>query len=106
RYIFQDEAEPLPKAVKSPLVAENKKPLPPPVPQGPPPPPPINVKFFGFANRPGQARQVFLSEGDDTFIAKEGDIVERRYKVAKINNDSVDITDVLNNNTQRIMLSQ
>lgn len=103
RNIFRDEEEKLPTP-KTPVIK-----TPPPIPQpppGPPPPPPINLKFFGFANRPGQQKQVFLASGDDTFIAKEGDIVNRQYKVVKINNDSVDILDVLNNNTQRIMLSQ
>lgn len=106
RNIFQDEPEPLPREVKSPLSPKNTPPPGPFVPPPPPPPPPINIKFFGFANRPGQAKQVFLAAGDDTFIAKEGDIINRQYKVARINNDSVDITDILNNNTQRIMLSQ
>jgi len=50
---------------------------PPPV----PPPPPINLKFFGFANRPGETKKVFLSQGEDVFIAAEGDIVDRRYRV-------------------------
>jgi hypothetical protein len=103
RNIFRDEPEPLPKPVH-PVI--NPQPVKPPVQQGPPPPPPINLKFFGFANRPGQAKQVFLAEGDDTFIAREGDIVDRRYKVLKINNSSVEIQDVLNNNTQTIPLSQ
>src|SRR5579859_1137657 len=31
----------------------------------PPPPPPINLKFFGFASKPGEPKQVFLSQGDD-----------------------------------------
>ncbi len=103
RNIFRDEPEPLPQP-RHPVIAQQQQQTP--VSQGPPPPPPINLKFFGFANRPGQAKQVFLADGEDTFIAKEGDIVDRRYKVVKIYNDAVDIQDVLNNNTQRIALSQ
>jgi len=72
----------------------------------PPPPPPINLKFFGFASKPGEPKQVFLSQGDDIFIAKEGDIVDRRYKVVQIKTASVLIQDVLNNNTQEIALTQ
>ncbi|HZR28478.1 MAG TPA: hypothetical protein VFA71_06830 [Terriglobales bacterium] len=72
----------------------------------PPPPPPINLKFFGFASKPGEPKQVFLSQGDDIFIAKEGDIVDRRYKVVQIKTASVLIEDVLNNNTQEIALTQ
>jgi hypothetical protein len=56
---------------------------------------PIPLKFFGFANRPGEAKKVFLIKGDDTFIAGEGDIVDRRYKVVKISPTSVDIQDVV-----------
>ncbi|MBV8206297.1 MAG: hypothetical protein JO041_05855 [Acidobacteria bacterium] len=105
RNIFQDEPIKVVEKIPDPRTTA---PPPPPAPAntGPPPPPPINLKFFGFANRPGQARQVFLAEGDDTFIAREGDIVDRRYKVLKINNDSVEIQDMLNNNTQRILMTQ
>jgi hypothetical protein len=76
------------------------------VPQGPPPPPPINLKFFGFANKPGEAKKIFLSEGEDVFIAGEGDIVNRRYRILHITPVSVEVEDVLNNNRQSIPLTQ
>ena len=57
--------------------------------------PPIPLKFFGFANRPGEPKKVFLIKGDDTFIAGEGEIVDRRYKVVKISPTSVEIQDVV-----------
>ena len=69
-------------------------------------PPPINLKFFGFASKPGQPRRIFLSQGEDVFVASEGEIVNRRYKVLKINTGSVEIEDVLNNNKQTIPLTQ
>jgi hypothetical protein len=75
------------------------------VPAGPPPPPPINLKFFGFANKPGEARRVFLVQGEDVFIAGEGDIVDRRYRVVHITNTAVEMEDVLNNNKQSIPLT-
>lgn len=56
---------------------------------------PIPLKFFGFANRPGEPRKVFLIKGDDTFIAGEGDIVDRRYKLVKISPTSVEMQDVV-----------
>ncbi len=91
---------PVAKATKNPppQVAE--------VPTGPPPPPPILLKFFGFANRPGEAKKVFLEQGEDIFVASEGDIVNRRYKVLHIAPTSVEIEDVLNNNRQSIPLTQ
>src|SRR5437868_6168701 len=78
----------------------------PPAPPPPPPPPPINLKFFGFANKPGEPRKAFLSQGDDVFIAVEGDIVDRRYKVIHIGPTSVEVEDVLYNNRQSIPLTQ
>jgi hypothetical protein len=71
-----------------------------------PPPPPIELKFFGFANKPGEAKRIFLSHGEDIFIASEGDIVNRRYRVLHISPAAVDIEDVLNNNRQSIPLTQ
>jgi hypothetical protein len=101
RNIFLLQAE-LPKVVQSPVVQQQPQQIY----QGPPPPPPINVKFFGFANRPGESKRIFLSSGEDIWVAKEGDIVNRRYKVVKINANSVEIEDVLSNNRQSIPLSQ
>jgi hypothetical protein len=74
-------------------------------PPPPPPPPPINLKFFGFASKPGEGKKVFLSEGEDVFIAAEGDVVNRHYKVLRISPTSVEIEDVLNNNRQSIPLT-
>lgn len=74
-------------------------------PPPPPPPPPINLKFFGLLNRAGEPRQAFLLQNDEVFVAKEGDVVNRRYKVVKINNNSVEIEDLLANNKQTLPLT-
>ena len=71
----------------------------------PPPPPPINLKFFGLASRTGEPTKIFLGTGEDVFVAGEGDIVNRRYKIVKINPNSVDIEDVLSNRRQTIPLT-
>jgi hypothetical protein len=97
RNIFQAQVD-----IPQPVVRENTAPQPPP---GPPPPPPITLKFFGFANKPGEPRKVFLSQGDDVFIAGEGEIVDRRYKILRITPNSVEVEDVLNNNRQSIQLT-
>jgi hypothetical protein len=102
RNIFEAQAS-LPEPVRQ--VVKNTPP-PPPVDQGPPPPPPIPLKFFGFANKPGEAKSIFLANGDAVFIGREGDIVNRRYKILRIQNTQVEIEDVLNNNRQTIPLTQ
>jgi len=102
RNIFQAQVD-----IPKPIVRPNTdKPAPPSPPPGPPPPPPIDLKFFGFASRPGEAKRVFLSRGEDVFIAGEGEIVARRYKILRISAASVEVEDVLNNNRQEIFLSQ
>jgi hypothetical protein len=100
RNIFRAQAE-----IPQPIVPAIKLPEPPPQPTGPPPPPPINLKFVGFARGSGEPTRVFLTQGDDIFVAAEGEIVNRRYKVMRINPNSVEIEDVLSNNRQTIPLS-
>ena len=107
RNIFMATEEPkdikIPPAQGSGFVGKVTPP-PPPQPSGPPPPPPINLKFFGFASGPDHKR-VFLAQGDDVFVAGEGDIVQRRYKIVKINNNNIEVLDVLSNHSQTIQLT-
>jgi len=88
-----------------------KPPLPTPQPPQPPPQPmpqvaPITLRFFGFANRPGEPKRIFLADGDSVFVASEGDVVARRYKVQRIGVNSVEIQDLLNNATVTLPLTQ
>jgi len=103
RNIFTAAAEPIPAPI-APGQTDHKKEAY--VAPAPPPPPPILLKFFGFANKPGEPKRVFLSQGEDVFVASEGDIVDRRYRVLRISATSVEIEDILNNNRQSIPLTQ
>lgn len=76
-----------------------------PVAQGPPPPPPIDLTFFGYQANNG-VKKAFLLHGTDVFIASEGDVVDHHYKIDKINPLSIQVTDLLYNNTQTLPLSQ
>lgn len=103
RNIFRAQAnDPIPAPIKSPLVDKNKQ-TPIPTPTGPPP---ILLKFYGFAHAPADSRKkIFLSEGGNIFIASEGEVVNRRYRVVRVQQNSVQIEDLLNNNTQVIPLT-
>jgi hypothetical protein len=69
--------------------------------------PPIPLKFYGFASRIGEPKKIFLKLGEDVFVAGEGEIVDRRYKVIHISPTSVQIQDVVNSGPpQNIPLTQ
>jgi hypothetical protein len=97
RNIFREHEEPapIPKPVAPALTTST----------GPPPPPPINLRFFGFASRPGEAKKIFLSQGEDVFIAAEGDIVNRRYRILHIGVNTVEVEDVLGGRRQVLPLT-
>ena len=73
-------------------------------PSGPPPPPPIDLKFYGFAKQQNGRKLVFLMHGEDIFIAGSGDIVNGRYKVIQVNDNSVVIEDLAYANQQTLPL--
>jgi hypothetical protein len=77
----------------------------PPTPTPTPPPPPIPLKFYGFASKGNEPKKIFLADEGEVFVARQGDIVERKYKVIQINNTSVVIEDMLNSNRQTIQVT-
>jgi hypothetical protein len=100
------EEKPIETTIASVRPREPMGPPAPPTPTPTPPPPPITLKFYGFASKGNEPKRIFLADQDEVFLARQGDIVERKYKVAQINNTSVVIEDVLNNNRQTIPLTQ
>ena len=106
RNIFRmEEAAPIPGTVASVRTLPPMGPDPEPTPTPPPPPPPIQLKFYGFANKPNEPKRVFLAHDDEVYVAKQGDIVERKYKVVQINNNNVIIEDMIYNNRQPIQMT-
>jgi hypothetical protein len=94
-----------PPAIPKPIASARLTPVntgPPP----PPPPPPINLRYYGYAAERNGHKQVFLLQGDDIFIASEGDVVDRRYRVGKIGTASVQVEDLPYHNTQTLPLAQ
>jgi hypothetical protein len=106
RNIFRMEEVPVPTTVKS--VRSDGRPIGPDLPPTPtptPPPPPIPLKFYGFASKPSEPKKIFLADEGEVFVARQGEIVERRYKVIQINNTSVVIEDALSKNQQTIQIT-
>ena len=108
RNIFVSQAEEIPKPM-GPGHTDVQKAAAEPQYQVPSPPPaqPIPLKFYGFASSPGEPKKIFLKLNDDVFVAGEGEIVDRRYKVIRITNTYVEIQDVVNSGPpQNIPLTQ
>lgn len=90
RNIFQygQAAQPVargPRKDDPPVVAE----------EPPKPPPPAPVRFFGFSQgSAGGPRRVFLTNGEETFIIREGDVFMRRYRLVRVGNDNVEIEEM------------
>ena len=88
-----------PKAAPAPP----RPPAPPPSPAPPPPNTqapaqgsglaPITLKFFGVVARPGQPKIAALSDGaGHTFYGREGDIIEGRYRIVRIGEESIEMS--------------
>ena len=106
RNIFSANSAPveLPKPIASVRTKNAALHLGPVIPAGPPPPPPIDLKFFGTETSVAGGRKAFLLHGDDVFLASDGDVVQRRYKIVSVAAKSIVVEDLANNNTQTLPL--
>ena len=65
------------------------------------------LRLSGIAEDPGAdgpIRIAFISGDGQLFMAKEGELVTARYRVAKISADVVELTDVIDNSVRRLAL--
>ena len=116
RSLFDFSAAPAPKAeiakVKPIIPGDQvasfigpKKPPPPAPDPPPPPPPPIPLKFYGFTTAAKQTgKRAFFLEGEDIFVAGEGDLIKNRYKVVRIGVNSAVVEDTSNKHQQTLPL--
>lgn len=73
-----------------------------------PAPAPIPLKFYGYLSpvRQGGIKRAFFRSGDDIFVASEGDLVSKRYKVVRININSVVMEDMQLHHQQTLHLEE
>ena len=70
-----------------------------------PPPPPITLKYYGYSTPRGSTRRTaFFLDGEDIFMAAEGETVKRRYKVVRIGVNSVEMEDLESKSRQTLPL--
>lgn len=76
-------------------------------PPPPPPPPPIPLRFIGYLQpRDTAGRVAVLSDGrGNVFNGKEGDVIEGRYRLLRVGNDSADLIYLDGRGRQTIRLS-
>jgi hypothetical protein len=78
-----------------------------PGPPPPPPPPAITLKYYGYtAQRADGRKRAFFLDGDDIFVAAEGEVIKKRYKVVRIGVTSVEVEDTQFNHTQMLPLAE
>jgi hypothetical protein len=119
RTIFDFGAAPPPKQPdppkifpKPPTAATPAPPPPPPVSLTPAAPvkpaaPPIRLKFYGFVGGARtKTKRAFFLDGEDIFVAGEGDVIQKRYRVVRIGLNSVVMEDLEFKSEQTLTLEE
>ncbi len=72
-----------------------------------PGPPPITLKFYGYSEgRSGGGKRAFFLDGEEIFVAAEGELIKKRYKVIRIGGNSVVMEDIQHKHQQTIIIQQ
>jgi hypothetical protein len=108
RNIFSADSAPI---VKIPEPIRNARPNGPAVdasqPQIPEKPkaPPIDMKYFGYVVGKDKTIRGYFLRGEEIYAAKNGDIVDHRFKIGQILPGNAQVTDLGYNNTQVLPLT-
>lgn len=85
---FGERPAPTRAAADQPVNVARPQPV---VPTGPPPPPAIMLKFIGVVDTADQRKIAVLSDGQNVFYGREGEIVEGRYRIERISAESIEM---------------
>jgi len=65
----------------------------------------INLKFFGTkTDLRHKSRQGFFADGDEVYLASEGDLVANRYRILRIGDNSAEIEELSSKTRRQIAL--
>lgn len=65
----------------------------------------IPLKFYGFRKDPlGKKRQAFFADGDDLYLAWEGDVVANRFRIHRITDTMAEVEEVASRTRKRLNL--
>lgn len=112
RSLFDFGAAPLPKTPEPKIIPkETVAAAPTPANPNPqdevrtPPPPPIPLRFFGFTTQGRQGpRRAFFLDGEEIYVASEGEVLKKRYKVVRIGLNSAVVEDLESKHQQTLPL--
>jgi hypothetical protein len=69
--------------------------------------PPIRLKFYGFVGGARtKTKRAFFLDGEDIFVAGEGDVIQKRYRVVRIGLNSVVMEDLEFKSQQTLNLEE
>lgn len=76
-------------------------------PPPPPPPTPISLKYYGFSTpHDSGKKRAFFVDGDEIWVAGEGEMVKKRYRVVRIGVNSVVVEDTESKRQQSLPLTE
>lgn len=90
---FQPKVVAPPPSAASPQITEAPRPVREPGPPPPPPVAPIALKLIGVLERANGVKWAVLSDGKSApMYGRDGDIIDGRYLIVKIGNESIEMT--------------
>ncbi len=78
-------------------------------PDPPPGPPPLVLpyRFFGYVmNLPSGNRRGFFQNGEDIFIAAEGETLQNRFRVLRITNNSAEVEELASGRRATVQIEE
>jgi hypothetical protein len=65
----------------------------------------INLKFFGLLSEPVQKhRQGFFADGDELYLASEGELVANRYRIVRIGDATAEVEEITSKTRRQLNL--